>query len=203
MTHHPTTLAILKSQLTRHVTVELPYIVDGDINSLRLQDVDMEYIPATATLEVARLITSPTEPEYTLLDFDIDNHIDQVVMVLQPTRPLGMDQLCNGVYGCYGTHTGRYALDDLHIPDANIIYICIDDDVAQLEEPEEWDSAVIYNQETGKVNWCCKTYVRNGKSEEVIRVSLGEELDLYFAQKLVSCIKDTHLTNELRLPKVL
>lgn len=203
MTHYPTTLAILNSQVIRRVTVELPYITDCDMNSITLQDVDPEYIPATVALEVARLITSPTEPEYTFLDFDIGNHTDQVVMPLQPTRPLDMDQLCNGVYGCYGTRIGVYTLEELYIPDANIIYICIDNDVAQLEEPEEWDFAVIYNQEAGKVNWCCKACIGSEEAEEFMRVYLGEELDLYFAQKLVSCIKDTHLAKELRLPKTL
>lgn len=202
MVHHPTTLAILKSQLTRRVTVELPYIADCDMNSLRLLDVDPEYIPAAVALEVAKLITSPTDPEYTFLDFDIGNHIDQVVMALQPTRPLDMNQLCNGIYA-HGTHIGRYTLDELYIPGANIIYICVDDDVAQLTEPEEWDFAVIYNQEVGKVSWCCKTYTRKEEVEEFMRVYLGEELDLYFAQKLVSCIKDIHLAKELRLPETL
>lgn len=202
MTHYPTTLAILKSQLTRRVTVELPYITDCDMNPLTLREVDPEYIPAVVALEVAKLITSPDDSEYTLLDFDIDNHFEQVVMPLQPTRPLDMDQLCNGLYG-NDTCIGHYALDELYIPDANIIYICIDDDVAQLTEPKEWDFAVIYSQEAGKVNWCCKTYIGIEEVEEFMRVSLGEELDLYFAQKLVSCIKDTHLANELRLPKTL
>lgn len=195
MSHFPTTVAHILSQETRRVTVILPYLVDAEMNHIVLDDIHPEFITAAVALEVAKLEVHGSDLGYGFLDFDVLNHIDQTIMLVQPTRSLNMYQLCNGIFDddCYYE---RCLLEDLHISGANIIYISEENDAAYLEEPLSWDFAVIYNQETQQAVWCENT----NSAGRVTRISLDKELDVYFAQKLLPYIVDTHLAKELRLP---